>query len=227
MSDLLPFRKTDRYKASSYRSYNFKLPERYDNCFWIWFCQVNRWDEVVRAELGTEIGSLRILDVGCATGRLLSNLARAGARNLAGVDLAPRILEVARRKLADQQAYADLRAADAEDALPWPAESFDIAVLSGVLHHFYRPREALQEVCRVLSPEGRLLVLDPDFFPLIRQLCNLILRVAPHAGDCRFYSRRGAIRLLELAGLSPFRSRRIGLWSYFVVATKVSAPSHA
>ena len=213
-------RKSDRYKASSYRAYNFALPERYDSCFWLWFCQVDRWDNAIRAELGSEIGSLRILDVGCATGRLLLSLAQAGAGNLAGVDLAPRILEVARRKLAAQHVEAGLRAADAEDALPWPSDSFDVVLLTGVLHHFYRPLDALHELRRVLRVGGRLLIVDPDFFPPIRQLCNLALRVAPHAGDYRFYSRRRAIQLVQSADLGVTRALRGGMWSYCITAVK-------
>jgi ubiquinone/menaquinone biosynthesis C-methylase UbiE len=221
--DIPSFQKSDRYKASSYRAYNFKLPERYDSCFWMRFCQVSRWDQVIRTELGPDISSLRILDVGCATGRLLSTLAQAGANNLAGVDLAPRILDVARCKLTEQQVEAEFRAADAEDNLPWPSESFDVVSLTGVLHHFYRPHDALQEVCRVLRTGGRLLVIDPDFVAPVRQLVNLWLWVVPHQGDCRFYSRRSATRLLEGAGLRSVRSERLGVWSYLIVAVKASA----
>ncbi|MGB2986009.1 MAG: methyltransferase domain-containing protein [Phycisphaerae bacterium] len=222
MPDIPLFQKSDRYKVSSYRAYNFKLPDRYDSSFWMSFCQTKLWDDAVQAELGVEVRSLRILDVGCATGRLLSSLAQAGAENLAGVDLAPRILDVARRKLADRRVEVDLRAADAEDALPWPSESFDLATLTGVLHHFYRPHDALQEVHRVLRTGGRLLVIDPDFFPPLRQFLNLALRVAPHWGDFRFYSRCNAIQLLENVGLGHLRSRRIGLWSYLITAVKAS-----
>lgn len=225
MSDPPPFKKCDRYKTSNYGAYNFKMPDRYDSCFWISFCQANRCDEAVCAELGPEIASLRILDVGCATGRLLSRLAQAGAKNLAAVYLAPRILDVARRKLADQQVEADLRAADAEDTLPWPSDSFDVTTLTGVLHHFYRPRDALREVHRVLRPGGKLLVLDRDFFPPVRQIANLYPRVAPHDGDFRFYSRRKAIKLVESVGLRHLRSRRVGLWAYFITTVKAGASS--
>jgi ubiquinone/menaquinone biosynthesis C-methylase UbiE len=220
MPDIPVFRKNDRYKASSYRAYNFRLPGRYDTSFWMGFCRVSSWDQAVIAELGPQIGSLRILDVGCATGRLLSSLAQAGAKTLAGADLAPRILEVARGKTAHRDVKIELRSADVEDALPWPPQSFDVAVLTGVLHHLYRPGDALREVCRVLVPGGRLLVVDPAFFFPVRQLCNLALRVTPLSGDFRFYSRSKASRLLEGAGLTAVRSRPIGLWSYFITAVK-------
>jgi ubiquinone/menaquinone biosynthesis C-methylase UbiE len=217
------FSKHDRYKASSYRTYNFRMPARYDASFWMTFCQTPRWDRAIITELGPRIRSLAILDVGCATGRLLSGLATAGASRLFGADLAPKIVEVAREKLARQNVHAELRAADAEDSLPWPMESFDVVTLTGVLHHFYRPQDALREMHRVLRPGGRLLVLDPDFYPLLREVINLCLRVAPHAGDCRFYSRRAAAELLERVDFRCSSARRVGIWAYLLTAVKPGA----
>ena len=109
MADWTPtFRKHDRYKISSYRAYNFRLPTRYDSSFWMTFCQTALLDRTIIAELGRGIASVAILDVGCATGRLLSNLAAAGAKQLFGADLAPNILELARGSLAKQGAQAEL-----------------------------------------------------------------------------------------------------------------------
>jgi ubiquinone/menaquinone biosynthesis C-methylase UbiE len=150
MAEIPVFRKHDRYKAGSYRAYNFKMPARYDTAWFVKLCQFPLWDRTIVDALGPRIESLDILDVGCATGRLLANLAGVGAARLSGVDLAPKILDVAREKLAREDAHAELRAADAEDAIPWPAASFDIATLMGVLHHFYRPHDALVEIRRVL-----------------------------------------------------------------------------
>jgi SAM-dependent methyltransferase len=212
------FAKPDRYKASSYEAYNVRLPQRYDTSRWMWFCQMPLLDKAIIDELPRSIGSLDILDVGCATGRLLAKLAAAGAHRLSGTDLAPRILDVARDKLAAQEADADLRPADAEDTLPWPAESFDVVTLVGVLHHFYRPLEALREIRRVLRVSGRLIVVDPCFFPLVRHALNLWMRVAPHDGDYRFYAPREAAALLQAARFRCGAPRRVGLWSYVVAA---------
>lgn len=218
MAETPNFAKPDRYKASSYDAYNVRLPERYDTSCWMWFCQVPLLDRTIIEELQPSVGSLDILDVGCATGRLLAKLAAAGAHRLSGTDLAPRILEVARDKLTAQGADADLRPADAEDALPWPADSFDVVTLVGVLHHFYRLQEALHEIRRVLRTSGRLIVVDPCFFPPIRQVLNLWMRIAPHDGDYRFYAPKQAVAILETAGFRPTAPRRVGLWSYLVAA---------
>lgn len=220
MVDVPAFRKLDRYKASSYRSYNYRMPSRYDTSIWMDLCQVPLWDRTVVQELGPSIGSLRILDVGCATGRLLQRLAEAGATELFGIDLAPRILDVARAKLSKSGTRVELRDADAEDSLPWQADSFDAVTMTGVLHHFFRPRQALAEVRRVLRPGGRLVLIDPCFFPPLRQVVNTVLRVSPHQGDFHFYSRSAAGRLLQSAGFALRNSRRVGCWAFLANVLK-------
>lgn len=220
MPEYPTFDKPDRYKASSYRAYNFEMPSRYDSAYLTRLCQLPLWHRTVVAALQSEIGSVRILDVGCGTGSLLTLLATSGARSLAGVDLAPNIVEVARKKLSAAGAEADLRTADAEEPLPWASESFDVTTMTGVLHHFYRPGDVLAGVRRVLRAGGRLLVVDACFFAPFRQLANLYLRVRPHDGDYHFYTGARAARLLEANGFSCSMPRRVGLWGYFLHATK-------
>ena len=152
------------------------------------------------------------------------SVAKSGAASLAGVDLAPKMLDVARDKLATQHVRADLRVADAEDSLPWASESFDIATLTATLHHFYRPHDALKEVRRVLRPGGRVLVIDPCFFTPIRQIVNLYLRVGSHDGDCRFYSPRRARRLLADEGFLCRAPKRVGLWAFLVIGVNARSP---
>ncbi len=211
------FRKPDRYKASSYRSYNFKMPSRYDKAIWSWGAP--SIDRAILDKLGIEITSLRILDVGCATGRLLDHLAAAGATKLSGTDIAPNILEVAAKKLRLRGVPTDLRVADAEDERPWNDKSFDVVTLTAVLHHFFRPKEALAEIVRVLRSEGRLLVLDVCFFPLLRQILNLALRIRPHDGDYRFYTAAQAACLLSDVGLEV-RDQVSGFGGYLLEGIK-------
>jgi ubiquinone/menaquinone biosynthesis C-methylase UbiE len=218
-------RKHDRYKASSYRAYNSYMVERYDTLIWCRLGKVDRYDRAVIDELGAQIESLSILDVGCATGRLLSSLAAAGAKRLSGVDLAPRILEAAREKLKSYPVEVELHSADVEDYLPWPSESFDVATLTGVLHHLYRPHDALREINRVLRTGGRLIVIDPCFFPPLREIVNIFVRIRPHDGDYHFYTRRGAIRLLGNEGWTEIQSRKVGSHSFFISCVKSEFPT--
>jgi ubiquinone/menaquinone biosynthesis C-methylase UbiE len=227
VSESPTFRKPDRYKSSSYRAYNFTMPDRYDSAYFIRLCQLPLWHRTILEEVKTEIESVDILDVGCGTGSLLRDFARAGATSLAGVDLAPKILEVARAKLSAAGARAELRAADAEEPLPWPSQSFDVATLTGALHHFYRPHDVLTEIYRVLRADGQLLLVDPCFFAPVRQLFNLYLRVLPHDGDYHFYAPSQAVGLLTAVGFECSAPRRVGLWAYFIRATKANSAQSA
>ena len=213
------FKKTDRYKRSSYLAYNWKMPPIYDSC--IWMKGVDLWDETVLREIPSNDFSIRILDVGCATGRLLFKLAKHGYTNLSGVDLAPRIIEVARKKLSNFNVNLDLKNADSEVDLPWPENSFDIITLTGVIHHFYRLNDALKEACRVLDKQGKLIILDPWFPIIIRQIVNSWLYFFPHDGDFRFYTPKRIDKALAEIGLKKTRYRRKGIWTYIITGEKI------
>jgi SAM-dependent methyltransferase len=212
------FRKNDRYKRSSYRAYNWKMPPIYDSC--IWMKGADLLDKSVLREIPSNDFSLRILDVGCATGRLLYKLANQGYTNLSGVDLAPRIIDVARKKLSDFKVNLDLKSADSEDDLPWPDNSFDIITLTGVIHHFYRLNDALKEAFRVLDKQGKLIIMDPWFPIIIRQILNSWLYLFPHDGDFRFYAPKSIDKVLREIGLINILYRRIGFWIYIITGEK-------
>jgi ubiquinone/menaquinone biosynthesis C-methylase UbiE len=195
--------KYDRYKATSFRTFNWRLRDRYDAHWWLHVFRVPDWDRAIIDDLQPYLGTSRVLDVGCATGRLLEALAKHGASHLCGVDIAPRILQKADEKLRPLGVRYDLRVADVEDALPWPDSFFGAAVLSAVIHHFFRPRDALAEIRRVLEPGGRLYVAEPKFPGGFRHVLNGYLRFFSHDGDCRFYSAK---QLSDLITSSGFQS---------------------
>ncbi len=210
----------DRYKTSSFRTYNDKLPLRYDTSLAVRLFRPSKMDDFVLDSLGRDVAGSATLDVGCATGRLLERLAEAGARELAGCDLAPRILDVAKRKLARFDFECDLRSADAETSLPWPAETFDVVVLTGVTHHFCNLQDALREISRVLRPGGKLIIADACFFSPLREFFNLCLRVRPHEGDCHFHTRRQLQQMLSALGWQVGRCKRLNWWFFGIVARK-------
>src|SRR5919199_1527942 len=74
-----------------------------------------------------EVAGLRLLDVGCGSGYFAREMARRGAR-VTGVDLAPRMIEHARREEAASPLGIQYAAADAADIGELFGErSFDIA----------------------------------------------------------------------------------------------------
>jgi ubiquinone/menaquinone biosynthesis C-methylase UbiE len=105
--------------------------------------------------------SLRVLDVGCGTGRTLRQLATAHPTlRLHGVDLSPAYVQLARRRLAD---VAELTLAiENGEALPWADGTFDVATSVYLFHELPRNarRNVVRELARVVRPGGLIVLED-------------------------------------------------------------------
>lgn len=100
----------------------------------------------------------RALDVATGGGHTALYLAKQGWNVTAG-DIAPRMLENA-RKLAEDAGYkVETRLFPAED-FPFPAESFDLVTVRVAPHHFSSPDKFMAEVARVLKPGGHFMLID-------------------------------------------------------------------
>jgi ubiquinone/menaquinone biosynthesis C-methylase UbiE len=106
-----------------------------------------------------------VLDVGCGNGVLTRPIADiVGPSGKAwGIDPAPDMIRVAMQAVHHSGSTAQFKLA-AMEQLPFADASFDVAVISLVLHHLppELKQRGLKEVYRVLRPGGRLLVIEPD-----------------------------------------------------------------
>lgn len=100
----------------------------------------------------------RILEVGMGTGK---NLPFYDPRRvqLTGVDLSPGLLGRARRAAKRLHFAVDLRSMDAEH-LAFPDQTFDIVVCTFFLCSVPSPVPVLEEMARVVKPDGRILMLE-------------------------------------------------------------------
>lgn len=155
-----------------------------------------------------------LLDVGCGPGLLLEVLAgQPGEMNLAGLDIAPEMIRIAREWLG---ARADLRVGDAE-TLPWQDGRFDYVLCVDSFHHYPNPERVLAQMHRVLKRSGRLVIADPWALPVLRQVVNLVNPLL-HMGDVRIYGKQEMMRMVEAQGFEETEWETSGLWGFVVTA---------
>lgn len=103
------------------------------------------------------------LDIGCGPGLTTEALALAvGAQGrVSGVDIAPPMLSIARRRCA-RLPQVSFEQADVT-RLPYADASFDVALASQVYEYVEAIDHALVELARVIRPGGRAVLVDTDW----------------------------------------------------------------
>lgn len=148
----------------------------------------------------------RWLDIGCGPGGNLDTFSAWRPALVVGIDLSPLALGLAKERAPG----ASLLRADINRPLPLVDETFDVVTIFNVLYHDWVARESdvLAEVRRVLRPGGLLILTEPAFAALSREM-----DVA--AMTRRRYRHRQMQAFCRSAGLEPV------LASYF---TSFGAP---
>ncbi len=149
----------------------------------------------------------RLIDVASGPGALAAEAANRGARPV-GVDLSPKMIELARRL----HPAIEFREADVEH-LPFSDHTFDAVVCAFGLGHFPRPELAVAECVRTLLPGGRIAFAwwdDPSrqriqgiFREAIAEIGAPVALDVPQGHNVfRFSNSEEFLRLLEGAGLA-------------------------
>jgi len=100
-----------------------------------------------------------VLEIAPGPGYFCIELAKLGPYVIRGVDLSQAMVKIAREKAASAGVRVDFEQGNASN-LPYPRETFDFLVCRAAFKNFARPVEALREMCRVLKPGGRGLIVD-------------------------------------------------------------------
>jgi SAM-dependent methyltransferase len=164
----------------------------------------------------TGVGSgTRLLDVACGSGYAAALAADRGAA-VAGVDIAPALLEIARERTPDGTFVEGEM-----DALPFADEQFDVVTSVNGFQFALDPAKAFAEATRVLVPGGRLAAAT---FAEPERNEGTALHLAMKALVDEPADAGGLEAMLEPAGLSLVRSGDVELtWTYPDTDTAIRA----
>lgn len=156
--------------------------------------------------LGDAVVGKTVLDVGCGSGRYCVALAKAGAKRVVGVDISPRMLEVAvaHAKSAGVAECCDFVLGDflAVDL----RERFDFSIAMGFYDYLQQPKANARKLAMLTRQESLM------SFPVrwhwltpqrrLRYLCRGV--------PLRFYTRRTILETFSGSGLVVSRMQCLG-----------------
>jgi SAM-dependent methyltransferase len=146
-----------------------------------------------------------ILDAGCGTGAVLAQLDHAGTS--IGIDLSPDALQFCQQRGLYALVRGDV------NALPFPADTFDIVISSSVLYHQWviDVGAAVRELRRVLKPQGVLILNLPAYRFLHSAHDDAVL-------TARRFTKKEVRHLLSANG---FTVRRLTYWTSLLLPAAI------
>ncbi len=132
----------------------------------------------------------KVLEIGIGLGADHHNFAKAGAI-LYGIDLTERAVCHTRKRFELFSLSSELIVHDAEE-LPFDDEKFDLVYSWGVLHHTPDTKKSVDEVLRVLKPDGEAKIMIYHKYSFVGYMLWLryaLLRLKPLTSLKKIYSQ--------------------------------------
>src|SRR5215216_1486848 len=118
---------------------------------------------------------IRFLDAGCAYGGFLAAAAEAGAREVVGIDVDDRFLDIARPFLAAYGIQHQVAKGDASDpAFMKPLGGFDLITCNDVIEHVDSIPRLVESLAGAVNEGGCVYIAAPN------RLCPDFIRKDPH-----------------------------------------------
>ncbi|MDC0253332.1 class I SAM-dependent methyltransferase [Bacteriovoracales bacterium] len=96
--------------------------------------------------------SKKVLEIGCGAGLVSSHISINGAE-LTAIDLTKNAINLTKHRFSSQNLKGDILQMDAE-SMNFEENSFDIVVSWGVIHHSGNMKKIIDEIRRILKPNG-------------------------------------------------------------------------
>jgi len=107
--------------------------------------------------MGLDVRNKDVLEIGCGNGHGAYLLNQRSPRSYVGLDLMEEQIEKARKRYPQYQFLVQ----DAADLSQFGETSKDVVIIFGVLHHIPEWRKVIDEIKRVLRPDGSFFVEEP------------------------------------------------------------------
>jgi|SRR3989344_782822 len=154
-----------------------------------------------------------LIDISCGTGEFLKELTKQKPKyTLYGVDITQGMIDQAKQKLSSS---VHLSLADVHH-LPFKDYYFDYVTNTEAFHHFENQSRALQEMARITKKNGKIIVVDINFF--FRSIHNLFEKLEP--GCVKVNSKKEMRQLFEDVGLKNITQQRNFLFAVMTIGEK-------
>ena len=171
---------------------------------WLRKDMFQRFDWVMKA--GDDLRPATICDVGCGSGRFVTALAKKGAVQVTGVDIAPNMISLA-QKLAAQEGVSERCRFFQSDVLDWKTdEQFDMVIAIGFWDYIADPLPRLRLIRQMTR--GRFLSAWPRLWTWRMPLRKV--RLALRGCPVYFFSKPRVYSLLEKTGFEVVSCKTIG-----------------
>jgi ubiquinone/menaquinone biosynthesis C-methylase UbiE len=100
-----------------------------------------------------------VLEVAPGPGYFCIELAKLGPYAITGLDISRTFVKMAAKKAEEAGVSVSFNQGSASN-MPFPRASFDFLLCRAAFKNFAKPVDALWEMCRVLKPGGRGLIID-------------------------------------------------------------------
>lgn len=156
------------FEAAALRRYKVDTPKVDDPTVQMWIdftlSSVERGRNAVTAMGGVSAFRGRsVLDVGCAYGGFLVAAREAGAARVVGIDIDPKLLDLARLQLTDHHVRAEIAQADiTTNGIGKRFGTFDVVLCNDVIEHVFDPARCASNLASVMKPGGKVFLEIPN-----------------------------------------------------------------
>lgn len=158
----------------------------------------------------------RLIDIGCGPGAFLALVQEKYPEiQLNALDLSEEMVAETRERLSPS---AIVTVGDSEN-MPLEDAQYQVVTCNMSIHHYPHPQNAVNEMYRILTDRGYLILNDMDCAMPIRWCANRIFPRLP-GGDVKMYSRTEITEMVKQAGFKEINYRKISPFSFQCIAVK-------